>query len=457
MLDNPVYRVCIEESKHPGYVKVRSIEDPSVFSTKTLSTDDPLSPQTISEEEDEGEDPRTVETSRLLEARRKSYDEPSPLNLPPPIHRPASAVKRTQSFGAIAEDEEVESPGIEMMRDLARHLGETLGPDNYLRPRQLGPSSWELSRTGSGPDPQQRPEPVSPTASSSQNMNFPARNHHQEAGEAVKGRQGKTGLLAPPAAEGESSKRSSRKRESVGSESDYGYVRSTYKPIAAEEKEGRHSIISNNCFLHRDVAIYEEDEDEEQPYPLPPEMKKRIYLSSRRMMLFFSNQFYEIARRLGKSHLTSSARVLAPNILCKEMLEDSYKEQSWFYTPSIEIPFVPMDICLEFFFRKRLTMTHKMTRVKYQWPSQDQMDDIKRLGCNIAPVGFQHPRKDMTNPDTEIEWEVFYTKAEQYLARSFTHPKVRVYLFCLIIFKCYFQQFDGIKEKHLRHILYRWE
>ena len=138
-----------------------------------------------------------METSRLLEARRKSYDEPSPLNLPPPIHRPASAVKRTQSFGAIAEDEEVESPGIEMMRDLARHLGETLGPDNYLRPRQLGPSSWELSRTGSGTDPQQRPEPVSPTASSSQNMNFPARNHHQEAGEAVKGEAGQDGSVGP--------------------------------------------------------------------------------------------------------------------------------------------------------------------------------------------------------------------------------------------------------------------
>ena len=52
MLDNPVYRVCIEDSKHPGYVKVRSIEDPSIFSTKTLSTADRLSPQTISEEDD---------------------------------------------------------------------------------------------------------------------------------------------------------------------------------------------------------------------------------------------------------------------------------------------------------------------------------------------------------------------------------------------------------------------
>ena len=100
-------------------------------------------------------------------------------------------------------------------------------------------------------------------------------------------------------------------------------------------------------------------------------------------------------------------------------------------------------------------MIHKITRVKYQWPSQPQLDDIRRLGCNIAPVGFHHPKKTNVNPDNEIEWEVFYTKAEQYLSRSFSHPKVRVYLFCLIVFKCYFEKFEGIKEKHLRHILYR--
>ena len=136
----------------------------------------------------------------------------------------------------------------------------------------------------------------------------------------------------------------------------------------------------------------EDEEGEELPYPVGEEIEKRIYLSSRRMMLFFSNQFYEIARRLGKSKLTDSARILAPNILCREMLEDSYKEQSWVYMPSIEIPFVPMDQCFEFFMRKRPTMTHKMTQVRYQWPSEAQLEDIKRRGCNIAPVGFQHPR-----------------------------------------------------------------
>ena len=35
------------------------------------------------------------------------------------------------------------------------------------------------------------------------------------------------------------------------------------------------------------------------------------------------------------------------------MLEDSYKEQSWYYMPSIEIPFVP-DQYFEYFLRDRV-------------------------------------------------------------------------------------------------------
>ena len=401
----------------------------------------------------------------MLRARRKSYDEPSPLLAQPPPHKPVSAVRRTRSFDPIAEDEEVESPGNEFMKDLEKHVRETLASDNYLKPRKFGPSLPEMLRTGSGTmsPPLIKPEAVSPPIMKGQAMTFPSNYHQQpqaaqEVAGAVKSRSGRSErserseLLAPPR---EANRRGSSKRGSAASVSDYGYVTVKDMPLPPEEKYGRDSIISNNCFLHRDVAVVEDDEDEPQPYILREELEKRIYLSSRRMMLYFSNQFYEIARRLGKSQLTSSARLLAPNIQCREMLEDSYKEQSWFYMPSIEIPFVPMDICFEFFFRSRPTMIHKMTKVKYQWPSPAQLDDIKRLGCNIAPVGFQHPRKNMTNPDTEIEWEIFYTKAEQYLSRSFTHPKVRVYLFCLIIFKCYFEKFDGIKEKHIRHILYR--
>ena len=381
MLDNPIYRVCIEDSKHPGYVKVRCIDDPSIFSTKTLSTAERLSPRAISEGEEEEEVEEEVEErpGEMTGPRRRSYDEPSP-RVTPPVHRPAAAVMRSRSFEPIVEDVETEGPQPDFMKNLEKHVREVFSSDNYLKPRQFGPSVKEISRTGMmSPPLATKADGVSPPILKGQISPLVFPSNYQQAAPAQ--------FLAPPPTSGADggSRRSSAKRGSAGSTSDYGYVTVKDLPLPPEEKYSRDSIISNNCFLHRDVAILEEDEEEDQPYPLGEEMEKRIYLSSRRMMLFFSNQFYEIARRLGKAHLTSSARLLAPNILCREMMENSYKEQSWYYMPSIEIPFVP-DQYFEYFLRKRPTMIHKITRVKYQWPSQPQLNDIRRLGCNIAPV-----------------------------------------------------------------------
>lgn len=88
-------------------------------------------------------------------------------------------------------------------------------------------------------------------------------------------------------------------------------------------------------------------------------------------------------------------------------------------------------------------MVHKKTGITYQWPTQEMLDHIQSLGCNVAPVGFQHPRKDgPINKDQDIEWEVFFTKAEQYISRYLHHPKVRVYMFSLLMLKIFFQSRD---------------
>jgi len=123
------------------------------------------------------------------------------------------------------------------------------------------------------------------------------------------------------------------------------------------------------------------------------------------------------------------------------------------FIPSIELSFWP-DEYFEFFLRKRPVMRHKRTNISYQWPSQSQISAVRQLGCNVVPIGFTHPRKSELNPDADIEWEVNFTKAEIHLTRNFHHPKIRVYMFALLIFKSYFEVFDGIKEVHLRNILY---
>ena len=125
-----------------------------------------------------------------------------------------------------------------------------------------------------------------------------------------------------------------------------------------------------------------------------------------------------------------------------------------FYTGNYIIRLRNKNISQILLFRKREKMRHKRTGTTYQWPTEKMVQHITQLGCNLAPVGYQHPKKDKKNPDSNIEWEVFFTKAEQYMTRNFQHPKIRVYMFSLLMLKCHFERFDGLREKHIRHALY---
>ena len=93
------------------------------------------------------------------------------------------------------------------------------------------------------------------------------------------------------------------------------------------------------------------------------------------------------------------------------------------------------------------------------------MQTARQLGFNILPIGFRHPKKAFDNPDHEIEWQVAFTKvlshncgvgnldmfqAEGLLTRGLHQPKLRVYLFAVLIFKTYLEPFDSINELHIR-------
>ena len=111
------------------------------------------------------------------------------------------------------------------------------------------------------------------------------------------------------------------------------------------------------------MAIVEDDEDD--PYPINSETEKRCYLSSKRLMYFFGNQFYELARTIGKGSLTSSAKLLGPKVLCREEVEGTLKEAKWHFIPTIEVGHWPDD-AFEFFLRKRIVMRDRRTGLSYQ-------------------------------------------------------------------------------------------
>ena len=150
------------------------------------------------------------------------------------------------------------------------------------------------------------------------------------------------------------------------------------------------------------------DDDEDDPYPINAETEKRCYLSSKRLMYFFGNQFYELARMIGKGSLTSSAKLLGAKVLCREEVEGTLREAKWHFIPTIEVGHWPDD-AFEFFLRKRTVMRDRRTGLSYQvliihqeilvqysppiqWPTGSELQTARQLGCNIVPEGFHPPR-----------------------------------------------------------------
>ena len=99
------------------------------------------------------------------------------------------------------------------------------------------------------------------------------------------------------------------------------------------------------------------------------------------------------------------------------------------------------------------------------------VDQIIQKGCNLVPTTVHSSKKKITNSDSNLEWEVLFSKAEQYMTRNLHHSKIRVYLFSLLMLKCHFEKFDGLRydstkcnmpknepfllsERHIRHALY---
>ena len=130
-----------------------------------------------------------------------------------------------------------------------------------------------------------------------------------------------------------------------------------------EKASGRGSLVPDSCFQWKEVAMVDDDEDD--PYPINAETEKRCYLSSKRLMYFFGNQFYELARTIGKGSLTSSAKLLGAKVLCREEVEGTLREAKWHFIPTIEVGHWPDD-AFEFFLRKRTVMRDRRTGLSYQ-------------------------------------------------------------------------------------------
>jgi len=464
-LDDPTYRVCIENaSKHPGYVLVRCIDD---YSRSGRSNSDDLPPIGTHQERSKVEMYLDTIPSPDPEPSPEPSTEPSPEPTPVPSPGPTKI-----KFQIDEEDEDEEDDDMDNLKRI-------LGSNNYItKPSSiLGPSARQ-ARVEAEPLPsalksrlqERRPSGIMPVSfqnRSKKEEDFKRRMQglQQMYAETIE-KSSSTGsdrsekqssstaakLSFKPQEKGKPVEKSNAKLNEI--EDTYGYVTVKKVPLKVmqEKRLSRGSIIPDSCFDSKDVKLVENNETD--PYPLDiDDTEKRHYMTSKGMMQYFQNQYPAICEKLEKDNFLDpdATYIQHPDIYSKELIDR--KLVTWRFTPSMECGFWP-DKGINWLLRPRRVMRDKRTGIPYQWPSKEQIDAVRQLGFNIVPRGFIYPRKAKINPDVDIEWEIKFAKAELFISRNLHHPKFRVYFFALVVYKAFFEPFEGINEDHFRYILY---
>ena len=331
-LEDPNYKLGFENSRHVGYVKLRSKDDR--MKDRTLQTPNSHLSPTSASMTSEVESPESLFESenivmkKFLESQsslaRKSFDESHPVNLPSLRQKPTEELRRNSSFKnqIIRENEDdIE----EIPADFMNRLGERVSSNITNHPYHANPAIMTAPReVPRSPPPQQPPPPTKPSSASS---------------------------LYVPASDRRRSRASSR--GSLGSGSDFGYAVLKPRSLAPENDSGRHSIIPEDCFKSRQVL--EEDDEEDFDEDEEGHGTEQRYLSSAQFMKHFESQFPGICRDIKKANLSGGSKSLPPNIICNEEPESNFepgavcKELRWFFMPTIEVPFNQFSASLEFF------------------------------------------------------------------------------------------------------------
>ena len=125
------------------------------------------------------------------------------------------------------------------------------------------------------------------------------------------------------------------------------------------------------------------------------------------------------------------------------------------FIPSVTVPFLPEE-ALEWQMRNRRSLKDIRTDVTIRWPPLDFDNDFKRLGCNLIPTGFLSPIKGDKKQarDMTLEWKIEFTKSEHLLMRSLNPPKLRILIFCQLLYKTFLTTTEGVKAHHFQHLLY---
>lgn len=151
----------------------------------------------------------------------------------------------------------------------------------------------------------------------------------------------------------------------------------------------------------------------------------------------------------------SNATYIPGTIFCEKHEKDDVAQKMEVY-PSISISW-PSKFTIEYNFRRRHAIADTRANKLYIWPTPSMVKAITSLKCVVTAKGFSPKRGK--NPDSSLEWELNFPKAERFLLTRMNHAQVKAFLIIVAIFKTFIEPTTdkkGLLLEHIRVLLF-WE
>lgn len=244
----------------------------------------------------------------------------------------------------------------------------------------------------------------------------------------------------------------------------------TPQPLSATDVKRlrKHHSLPHNCFTVHMVKNLEElqeptSDDEEDMIDAKSKNKIDLFkpvtfINSKAFMSYYANTLFPngLGKALGfDSESVKAAKTIPGLIFCDSY--DSGSVTKKHIIPSVMIQW-PAALTFEWSMRDdRPTIIDRRTTLRYKWPTDTMINEIRRLRCVVIPKGCVLKRGE--NRDCSIEWEVAFPKAEKYIETKMSQAQMRCFLFIVALHKTFIEPktaYHGLLIEHIRTHMY-WE
>ncbi|XP_053625762.1 uncharacterized protein LOC128683825 [Plodia interpunctella] len=465
VLDAPFYKLCIKDTKEPGFVNLQKLE--------ILKSMNMKEPEVIAHDNDDD-----------------------------------SIYTDSEKESVVSDDISESTKGHELLEKIKKRLDDTNSKDTFVKEYDVfvNKDTELLGRRASGPIKQMSYQVQKSNIShlndfrntnstllenksmnKEQNVNFEEqkevfneydkprksilKNYTRRLSGPVKEMKN-TNFLVDVISEdtetsGYRSNTGSRQTELSESESDYGYSTITQSTtpkkieLSMKSTSFNSGVLPEECWTSLDVR-FDFDDDNEDEDELPPNTvqtqnlyETQYYLNSLEFMRNFVDIFItNVGTSLGLTQESiRNALTQGASIYCNA-LKNGRAFGCEIY-PAIVAAWP--NSANQFIIRERKIIQNPRTNFSYQWPTKQMVHKTIELGCFLIPVGFR-PKRGL-NQDQKLQWKVIFPAAERYLEKCLAHSHVRCYLFALTLHKTFMENETskvGIDASHFKNHLF-WQ